>query len=56
MRECAVARDRARLFAQEFENQFLEETDQVFDEDSIDRIFDHDGPDAALSALDLEEV
>lgn len=56
----ALAEQRAslgpRLFAQEFDNEFLEEVDQVFSEDAIESIFDHDGPDAALSALDLEGV
>lgn len=45
-----------RLFAAEFDNEFLEEVDQVFSEDSIDRIFSADDPDASLSALDLEGV
>jgi hypothetical protein len=31
-----------RLYAQEFENAFLEETDQVFSHDSIDAIFEDD--------------
>lgn len=56
----ALAEQRAslgpRLYAAEFDNEFLEETDQVFSEDSIERIFEQDDPDAALSALDLEEV
>ena len=37
-----------RLYAAEFDNEFLEETDQVFSEESIERIFEQDDPDAAL--------
>ncbi len=36
-----------RLYAQEFENQFLEETDQVFSSDSIDAMFLDDDPEGA---------
>jgi hypothetical protein len=47
----ALAEQRAslgeRLYAQEFENLFLEETDQVFSTDSIDAIFEDDDTDGA---------
>lgn len=36
-----------RLYAQEFENQFLEETDQVFSADSIEAMFLDDDPEGA---------
>jgi hypothetical protein len=57
----ALAEQRAtlgpRLFASEFDNVFLEDVDQVFSQDAIDSIFDNvDGPELALSALDLEGV
>jgi hypothetical protein len=46
----------ARLYASEFDNEFLEETDQVFSEDSIEAIFNDSGHDAGLLAMDLEGI
>jgi hypothetical protein len=45
-----------RGYACEFENEFLEDTDQVFTESSIEAIFDDDGLGSGCDGIDLEAV
>jgi hypothetical protein len=56
----AIAEQRSslgpRLFSAEFDNNFLEDVDQVFSEAAIDSIFADDGLDSGCDAIDLEEI
>ena len=46
----------ARLFSCEFENCFLEDTDQIFTQDEIDALSCTDGPHMDLVPLNLQEM